>query len=229
MYTINEGSDCTENWLFIKQSINVNVNLASAKGCLSFTELISASSACVKLPGSLLETCLSDSVSLLSQMHLSLSLRIKNSRDSIEIQCGNEMKHLKERHASGHVFRPGPVWGCDRLVSRAKVIENQVMAILVISVSSDSSEDSVGTPAGRVSRNKFISMINPVCIGPYWINRMFRGVPIDPATALDLTGRISHGSTSIHWVQALEVPFTNKHIKTIINYYLSGGRSIIPT
>ncbi|GJU22550.1 hypothetical protein Tco_1155892 [Tanacetum coccineum] len=36
------------------------------------------------------------------------------------------------------------------LVSRAKVIENQVMAISVISVSSDSSEESVGTPAGRV-------------------------------------------------------------------------------
>ncbi|GKB18943.1 hypothetical protein Tco_0852866 [Tanacetum coccineum] len=29
-------------------------------------------------------------------------------------------------------------------------IENQVMAILVISVSSDSSEDNVGTPSGRV-------------------------------------------------------------------------------
>nr|GFC31061.1 hypothetical protein [Tanacetum cinerariifolium] len=43
-----------------------------------------------------------------------------------------------------------PVWGCDRLVSRAKVIENQVMAISVISISSDSSEDSIGTPAGRV-------------------------------------------------------------------------------
>ncbi|GJW41372.1 hypothetical protein Tco_0067217 [Tanacetum coccineum] len=43
----------------------------------------------------------------------------------------------------------GPVWGCDKLVSRAKVIENQVMAISVISISSDSSEDSVGTPAGR--------------------------------------------------------------------------------
>ncbi|GJZ48146.1 ribonuclease H-like domain-containing protein, partial [Tanacetum coccineum] len=55
-----------------------------------------------------------------------------------------------ERHASGHVFRPGPVWGCDRLVSRAKVIENQVMAISVISVSLDLLEDSVGTPAGRV-------------------------------------------------------------------------------
>nr|GEW63967.1 putative reverse transcriptase domain-containing protein [Tanacetum cinerariifolium] len=39
----------------------------------------------------------------------------------------------------------GPVWGCERLVSRAKV-----MAISVILVSSDSSEDSVGTPAGRV-------------------------------------------------------------------------------
>nr|GEU63193.1 hypothetical protein [Tanacetum cinerariifolium] len=38
----------------------------------------------------------------------------------------------------------------DRLVSRAKVIENQVIAISVILVSSDSSEDSVGTPARRV-------------------------------------------------------------------------------
>ncbi|GKB11924.1 hypothetical protein Tco_0845847 [Tanacetum coccineum] len=55
-----------------------------------------------------------------------------------------------ERHASGHVFRLGPVWGCDSLVSRAKVIENQVMTISVISISSDSSEGSVGTPAGRV-------------------------------------------------------------------------------
>ncbi|GJU22296.1 hypothetical protein Tco_1155638 [Tanacetum coccineum] len=56
----------------------------------------------------------------------------------------------KSSHASGHVFRPGPVWGCDSLVSRANVIKNQVMAISVISISSDSSEDSVGTPAGRV-------------------------------------------------------------------------------
>ncbi|GJV75330.1 hypothetical protein Tco_1506914 [Tanacetum coccineum] len=43
-----------------------------------------------------------------------------------------------------------PVWECYRLVSRAKVIENQVMAISVISISSDSLEDSVGTPVGRV-------------------------------------------------------------------------------
>ncbi|GJV40984.1 hypothetical protein Tco_1419424 [Tanacetum coccineum] len=43
-----------------------------------------------------------------------------------------------------------PSGGGDRLVSRAKVIENQVMAISVISISSDSSEDSVGSPAGRV-------------------------------------------------------------------------------
>ncbi|GJX90799.1 hypothetical protein Tco_0344125 [Tanacetum coccineum] len=46
-------------------------------------------------------------------------------------------------------WRLRPVWGCDSLVSRAKVIENQVMAISVISISSDSSEDSVGTPIGR--------------------------------------------------------------------------------
>ncbi|GKB58214.1 putative reverse transcriptase domain-containing protein, partial [Tanacetum coccineum] len=28
-----------------------------------------------------------------------------------------------------HVFRPGPVWGCDRLLIRAKVIENQVVIL----------------------------------------------------------------------------------------------------
>ncbi|GJS81718.1 putative reverse transcriptase domain-containing protein, partial [Tanacetum coccineum] len=61
-----------------------------------------------------------------------------------------EVMDREERHASGHVFRLGPVWGCDSLVSRAKVIENQVMTISVISISSDSSEGSVGTPAGRV-------------------------------------------------------------------------------
>ncbi|GJY78629.1 hypothetical protein Tco_0484430 [Tanacetum coccineum] len=43
-------------------------------------------------------------------------------------------------------FHPGPVWGCDSLVSRAKVIENQAIAISVISISSDSSEDSTDTP-----------------------------------------------------------------------------------
>ncbi|GJR63003.1 hypothetical protein Tco_1505165 [Tanacetum coccineum] len=49
-----------------------------------------------------------------------------------------------------HVFHPGPVWGCDRLVSRAKVIENQVMAFSVILISLDSSEESVGTSTARV-------------------------------------------------------------------------------
>nr|GEU71849.1 hypothetical protein [Tanacetum cinerariifolium] len=46
--------------------------------------------------------------------------------------------------------RQDPIWGCDRLVSRAKVIENQVVAISVISVSSDSSKEGVDTSTGRV-------------------------------------------------------------------------------
>ncbi|GJZ05909.1 hypothetical protein Tco_0539702 [Tanacetum coccineum] len=44
----------------------------------------------------------------------------------------------------------GPVWGCDKLVSRAKVIENQVMAAPIISISSDSSDESVGSSSPRV-------------------------------------------------------------------------------
>ncbi|GKD28707.1 hypothetical protein Tco_1239485, partial [Tanacetum coccineum] len=43
-----------------------------------------------------------------------------------------------------------PFWGCDRLVSRAKVIENQIMAASAIIISSDSSDESVGSPPSRV-------------------------------------------------------------------------------
>ncbi|GJY55787.1 hypothetical protein Tco_0454902 [Tanacetum coccineum] len=60
------------------------------------------------------------------------------------------------------VFRPGPVWGCDRLVSRAKVIENQVMAAPIISISSDTSEESVGSHAPRVILFGAIPAIIPV-------------------------------------------------------------------
>ncbi|GKA23349.1 hypothetical protein Tco_0709311, partial [Tanacetum coccineum] len=42
-----------------------------------------------------------------------------------------------------------PVWGCDRLVIRAKVIENQIMAASTIAMSSDSSDESVGSPPSR--------------------------------------------------------------------------------
>ncbi|GJY32128.1 hypothetical protein Tco_0415623 [Tanacetum coccineum] len=51
----------------------------------------------------------------------------------------------------GALQRPkGPVWGCDRLVIRAKVIENQIMAASAIAISSDSSDESVGSPPSRV-------------------------------------------------------------------------------
>ncbi|GKA40227.1 zf-CCHC domain-containing protein [Tanacetum coccineum] len=48
------------------------------------------------------------------------------------------MKSHKKTSSDG-----GSVWGCDRLVSRANVIENQVMTAPVISISSDTSEESV--------------------------------------------------------------------------------------
>ncbi|GKD26521.1 hypothetical protein Tco_1232735 [Tanacetum coccineum] len=47
-------------------------------------------------------------------------------------------------------IRPGPVWGCDRLVIRAKVIENQIMAASAIAISSDSSDENVGSPPSQV-------------------------------------------------------------------------------
>ncbi|GJV15152.1 hypothetical protein Tco_1360475 [Tanacetum coccineum] len=43
-----------------------------------------------------------------------------------------------------------PVWGFDRLVIRAKVIENQIIAASAIAISSDSSDESVGLLPSRV-------------------------------------------------------------------------------
>ncbi|GJZ08682.1 hypothetical protein Tco_0542965 [Tanacetum coccineum] len=48
------------------------------------------------------------------------------------------------------VFRPGPVWGCDRLVIRVRVIENQIMAASTIAISSDCLDESVGSLPPRV-------------------------------------------------------------------------------
>ncbi|GKB07931.1 hypothetical protein Tco_0836215 [Tanacetum coccineum] len=56
----------------------------------------------------------------------------------------------------------GPVWGCDRLVSRDKVIENQVMAASVISISLDVSVESVRSYFPRVILIGSISVKVPV-------------------------------------------------------------------
>ncbi|GJS22683.1 putative reverse transcriptase domain-containing protein [Tanacetum coccineum] len=71
----------------------------------------------------------------------------KNMLSMSKLTKDNGADVFHGRHAPGRQIGRDPIWGCDRLVSRAKVIENQIMAISVISVSS---EDSVGTPAGRV-------------------------------------------------------------------------------
>ncbi|GJV38372.1 hypothetical protein Tco_1410849 [Tanacetum coccineum] len=59
-------------------------------------------------------------------------------------------------------FSSGPIWGCDRLVSRAKVIENQDMAAPVISISSDVLVESMGSSFLRVILIDSISVEVPV-------------------------------------------------------------------
>ncbi|GJX24486.1 hypothetical protein Tco_0228931 [Tanacetum coccineum] len=61
-------------------------------------------------------------------------------------------------------FLLGPIWGCDRLVSRAKVLENQFMAAPIISISSESSEKSVGSHAPRVILFGAIPAIIPIIL-----------------------------------------------------------------
>ncbi|GJW31517.1 hypothetical protein Tco_0051549 [Tanacetum coccineum] len=87
-------------------------------------------------------------------------------------------------HPRTRVFCPDPIWGCDRLVSRAKVIENQVMAAPVISISSDTSEESVGSHAPRVILFGAIPVIIPA-------------IPEVPAVPPDLIVALEEGTVSV--------------------------------
>ncbi|GJU41465.1 hypothetical protein Tco_1194422 [Tanacetum coccineum] len=90
-------------------------------------------------------------------------------------------------HASGYLSRRDPIWGCDRLVSRAKVIENQVMAISVILISSDSSKQSVRTSTAQVI--------------------FFGTIPIDiPATVPIIDPPIVHDDTPMIPVETPTIP-----------------------
>ncbi|GJY85692.1 hypothetical protein Tco_0499718 [Tanacetum coccineum] len=64
----------------------------------------------------------------------------------VDVRCGGLWFGTPVRA----VILCGPVWGCDRLVIRAKVIENQIMAASAIAISFDSSDESVGSPPSRV-------------------------------------------------------------------------------
>nr|GEU35849.1 putative reverse transcriptase domain-containing protein [Tanacetum cinerariifolium] len=87
------------------------------------------------------------------------------------------MIKLETRTDGTRLFERDPIWGCDRLVSKAKVIENQVMAISIILVSSDSSEESVRTSTRRVI--------------------LFGTIPITiPATTLFMTPPSTHIDTT---------------------------------
>nr|GEY67230.1 hypothetical protein [Tanacetum cinerariifolium] len=88
-----------------------------------------------------------------------LSIRPASSEKEIELWV--ELKRMYEPDPEDQLrivgnkmhkafLLPGPVWGCDRLVIRAKVIENQIMAASAIAISSDSSDESMGSPPSRV-------------------------------------------------------------------------------
>ncbi|GJR67443.1 hypothetical protein Tco_0013508 [Tanacetum coccineum] len=71
------------------------------------------------------------------------------------------MVMMTSRHPDT-VFRSEPIWRCDRLVSGANVIENQVMEAPVISISLDVSVESVGSSFPRVILIGSISVEVPI-------------------------------------------------------------------
>nr|GEX67478.1 putative reverse transcriptase domain-containing protein [Tanacetum cinerariifolium] len=77
-------------------------------------------------------------------------------------------------------FRSVPVWGCDRLVSRAKVIENQVMEAPVISIFLNVSVESVGSSFSRVIL--ISSIFDEVSVAP----KVGAAIVASPAGVLEL-------------------------------------------
>nr|GEV79223.1 hypothetical protein [Tanacetum cinerariifolium] len=95
-----------------------------------------------------------------------------------------------------------PIWGCERLVSIAKVIENQVTAIFTILISSDSSEESVGTPSGRVLWFGRIPTIVPVTtptIDPPVIHDDTLLIPTKTPTISPITSTIPPTAPTTHY------------------------------
>ncbi|GJW10228.1 putative reverse transcriptase domain-containing protein [Tanacetum coccineum] len=111
--------------------------------------------------------------------------------DSMEKLTRQYLKEIVSRHGvpvSIISDQDSPVWGCDRLVSRAKVIENQVMAAPVISISSDVSVESVGSSFPRVILIGSISIEVPVS------SEVGAAAVASPAGVLDLD---THSSSEV--------------------------------
>nr|GEU40918.1 putative reverse transcriptase domain-containing protein [Tanacetum cinerariifolium] len=113
-------------------------------------------------------------------------------------------------------FRLGPVWGCDILVSRAKVIENQDMAALVISISSDVSVESVGSFFSRVILIGSISVEVSVAPEDIPIGRRYHTHPDGPCKAL-ITRKSVRPLPSHH----LALRYTSHHL----DHFTSGSSS----
>ncbi|GJS48430.1 hypothetical protein Tco_0598551, partial [Tanacetum coccineum] len=75
--------------------------------------------------------------------------RLMAAREPLEFSVGDQVL-LKVSHWKGVVRFGKKGKLVPRLVSRAKVIENQVMEAPAISISSDTSDESVGFPIPRV-------------------------------------------------------------------------------
>nr|GEV89637.1 reverse transcriptase domain-containing protein [Tanacetum cinerariifolium] len=97
------------------------------------------------------------------QLYISFTTLLKNfDREDLENLYVKYYVLGEMRVATLEMNGLGLIWGCDRLVSRDKVIENQVMAALVISISSNVSVKSVGSSFPQVILIGSISVEVPV-------------------------------------------------------------------
>ncbi|GJW95121.1 hypothetical protein Tco_0174793 [Tanacetum coccineum] len=76
--------------------------------------------------------------------------RIIHTNQENSKQRNTQPKHYQSEHNRGTPLCPQGTLERARLVIRAKVIENQIMAASAIIISSDSSDESVGSPPSRV-------------------------------------------------------------------------------
>ncbi|GJU45189.1 putative reverse transcriptase domain-containing protein [Tanacetum coccineum] len=106
-----------------------------------------------------LKKCLSDEPLAIPLDEIHVDDRLNFIEEPVEIM-DRKVKCLKQSRIPivkvrwnsrrGIPSRP-PSWGCDKIVfNQSQGIENQIMAALAIAISSDSSDESVGSPPSRV-------------------------------------------------------------------------------
>nr|GEU90234.1 reverse transcriptase domain-containing protein [Tanacetum cinerariifolium] len=137
---------------------------------------------------------------------LALKAKKKSSDEENSTSDSEDEEYCRDQRSniSGDTcFLLGSVWGCDRLVSRSKVIENEVMAAPVISISLDVSVESMGSSFPRVILIEYISI--EVSVSP----KVGAAAVASPTGVLKLD---THSTSEADPLEKLDTEIPERHV-----------------